>query len=183
LEGVIESLDCDIVHVKPSQAETVQNIAALSLPEAALPPSDQVVVETCDTEKAIDSECQKLLDLANRSDTAIPVGFDIEWVNRSGKSRSFGHSARLGTKPIPVALVQISYGDVVLLLRTYTITAETFPAKLAEVMKIGKQVGGDLTRMKHYGITDCPNQLEIITFCYNKNIISSGNIGLAEYCA
>ncbi|KAG2193593.1 hypothetical protein INT47_007396 [Mucor saturninus] len=99
-------------------------------------------------------------------DTAseIFVGFDCEWFK-----------------------IYHEESNTVFLFRIFGFDRNTFPGKLKEIIaskrirEIGKNVGGDLTRLKRY-VSETNGELELGTYCFNRNAISSSRKSLSDIC-
>ncbi|KAG2192239.1 hypothetical protein INT47_009231, partial [Mucor saturninus] len=185
LEEVIPSLTRDVVHVTPSHRELVtRNNPYSSFPIATIPTN--VPVTVLSTQQEINSACDTILGKVDGGTSKLHVGFDIEWT--PSFAYPVGVRARLTGSPIPVALVQIYDGETIYLLRTYTFNSITFPIKLRQliespkIIKVGRQIGGDLAKFSQYGITSTPNQLELGTLCYDKEMTTRRNYSLQKMC-
>jgi hypothetical protein len=185
LESAIPSLKKDVVHTKPTLTEQVNtNCPFKNFPLAELP--ENVTVSVLDTDAAINHACQKLLDSCFQHGS-IAIGFDCEWAVRGGRSAvPIREQTRL--KFVPVALVQIAYQEIIYLMRIHTFNPDKLPKRLNEVivnpkiLKIGKNVNGDLSRFKYFGINHFPGQLELGTFCKDKDLIERRGSSLADIC-
>ncbi|KAI8637805.1 ribonuclease H-like domain-containing protein [Parasitella parasitica] len=163
LESAIPSLKKDVVHTKPTLAEQINtNCPSQNFPLAELPGNIAV-------------------------SGSIAIGFDCEWAVRGGRSAvPISEQARL--RFVPVALVQIAYQDLIYLMRIHTFDHDKLPKQLSElivnpkILKIGKNVNGDLSRFKYFGINYFPGQLKLGTFCKDKNLIERRGSSLAEIC-
>jgi len=185
LEEVIPSLKDDVVHVAPSQTELMaRNNVYSELPVVKIP--EHISITVFDTAEDINNACQNILEISDTNGLPLAVGFDIEWTPPFCYPVSV--RARLTGSPIPVALVQIYFHNIIYLFRTHTFTTITFPEKLKEilesrkVMKIGRQIGGDLKKFSQYGIVGCTNELDIGTFCYDKERAARRNYSLQKIC-
>ncbi|GAA5803691.1 hypothetical protein HPULCUR_009174 [Helicostylum pulchrum] len=185
LEEVIPSLTENVLHVAPSQAELIdRNSPYNRFPVAIIPSGVNVTVFS--TKDDINAACDTILEMVRDNNSELCVGFDIEWT--PSFVYPIGVRARLTGSPIPVALVQIYFDTSIYLFRTFSFSATTFPEKLRDIieckriMKVGRQIGGDLTKFAQYGIINCPNQLDIGTLCYDKEVATRRNYSLQRIC-
>ncbi|KAG2204310.1 hypothetical protein INT47_009352 [Mucor saturninus] len=153
LEEVIPSLTRDVVHVTPSHRELItRNNPYSSFPIATIP--TDVPVTALLTQQEINSACDTIFGKVDGGTSKLHVGFDIEWT--PSFAYPVGVRARLKGSPVPVALAQI--------------------------YDVGRQIGGDLANFSQYGITSIPNQLELGTFCYDKEMVTRRNYSLQKMC-
>lgn len=185
LESTIPSLLKDVIHKNPTLTEQVDlNSPFKNYPVARLP--DNITVSVLNTTIDINKSCQKLLDECLQQGT-IAIGFDCEWAVR-GKRSAISISEQSALKFVPIALVQIAYGNSVYLMRIHSFASDNLPENLIKILtdtkiaKIGKNVSGDLTRFRYFGLQQCPGQLELGTFCKDKDLIERRNTSLADIC-
>lgn len=182
LEAYIPSLSDNVRAIVIDKSTGDANLSNKDqFPPAVLPES--IAIEIRDTAQGIDESCQKILDTIDVDDNSseIFVGFDCEWVAPNFRT------TRAPTSH--VALVQIYHeeSNTIFLFRIFSFDRNTFPGKLKEIIaskrirKIGKNVGGDLTRLKRY-VSETNGELELGTYCFNRNAISSSRKSLSDIC-
>jgi hypothetical protein len=184
LEGIILSL---LQNVEPAVESTKQlieknnqfaNYNAISLPENLLVP---VLVSA----NEIDHSCEEIIN-KQVGNEVIYVGFDCEWLTLKGPSYSV--ATRYNLVPKGVASVQISYESVVYLLRVHKFTRDTFPKKLSELLqndkicKIGKNIRGDMTRLKNEFGVNGNGDINFGSYCRDKDVIEESWRGLDYLC-
>ncbi|KAG2196356.1 hypothetical protein INT47_010791 [Mucor saturninus] len=70
----------------------------------------------------------------------------------------------------------------------HSLQPEQLPQNLVKVLtdskivKIGKNISGDLLRFRYFGLQNFPGQLELGTFCKDKDLIERRSFSLADIC-
>ncbi|KAG2193902.1 hypothetical protein INT47_004150, partial [Mucor saturninus] len=184
LESAIPFLLENVIHVKSTISERIDtNNQFKDCPLATLP--TYVIVSVLTTTQQINQSCQQILDDCAQQGN-IHIGFDCEWAFRVGNSaRSRSDQTRL--RFVPVALVQIAFRNTVSLFRIHSLQPEQLPQNLVKVLtdskivKIGKNISEDLLRFRYFGLQIFPGQLELGTFCKDKDLIER-SFSLADVC-
>lgn len=169
LVKVIPSLLEGVVPIAPTRATLIEkNDEFSSLPQISL--STDVGVNVLNTAQEINVFCQDLIDKGSQT-TKLCIGFDCEWAKCSA-----------------VSLIQISTDTTVNLIRIHTFTKDTFPENLSVVLgsstivKVGKNIKGDFTRLKRGYDQVCHNYIELGAFCRSKDVTQVNNLRLDVLC-
>ncbi|KAI7874434.1 uncharacterized protein EV154DRAFT_569718 [Mucor mucedo] len=162
LEAYIPSLSDNVRAIVIDKSTGDANVSSQDqFPPAVLPES--IAIEIRDTAQGIDESCQKILDTIDVDDNSseIFVGFHSQIYHEES--------------------------NTIFLFRIFSFDRDTFPGKLKEIIaskrirKIGKNVGGDLTRLKRY-VSETNGELELGTYCFSRNAISSSRKLLSDIC-
>lgn len=155
---------------------------SIQLPVASIP--EYISVEVKDDVEGINDACHKILSYVDNDErNEIFVGFDCEWVAPHFRRRTTSSTSH-------VALVQVYVEELamVFLFRIFSFDRNSFPTKLRDLVaskrirKVGKNIAGDLTRLKHY-IYETNGELELGSYCFNRSVISSKKMSLRVICS
>jgi hypothetical protein len=165
-------------NITPVRLDEFGDLPMLSLPSDVTP-------LVCNTEAEIESACLEILGLLVDDNSKLHIGFDMEWeFNTEGYS--FGSQK--------TALIQIALSKIVYLLQVYVLkklpSALQTILKSLQIMKIGRNVGGDLAKLSRDfpDFTYDPNThkkgvIELGCLASDKNVVSLGKASLAEITA
>ena len=170
LGEAIPSLLKDVCPIAPSSRSSTkeQNDIYGSLDPISLP--SEMSVHIVSTLVEINSACQHLLDEEKRLGK-LHVGFDCEW-----------------KEPRAVSLIQISTDSSVFLFRVHKFSEEIFPTLLSVVLtsktvvKIGRNIAGDFTRITRGFNLVCEGQIDLGVYCRSKDVTQVTNMKLTHLC-